>query len=346
MATDLETDLDRRRARPLSVRQVTVVGIVAFTLFTLMNAPSLKRIVERQPIGWQRSLELALLEPVEGLSGLLHLDQPREWADEELGREFGDASAFDDLLAEGEGQDAPEPDPTALRQPTAADPLRIFIVGDSQAQILGESLIARASSTGVMDATLTFEFSTGLTRPDVFNWPQRIVDIVETEHPDVIVAVFGANDSQGMELDSGVYQPGDPAWDTEYTRRVNAVMTYLRRQGIRVYWVGQPIAREAGYSQRMAHLNEIYAAQAEEHPNTTFLSLYDTFQRAGGGYADYLPGADGELVLMRNDDGIHLTRAGGDRAADVIFDALEADLPEGGAPDRPSTATTTTSPPG
>ena len=325
--------------RPLTLRQVTIVGVVAFGLFTLMNASSLLRIIERQPFGWQRTVELALVRPIDGLSHLVLLDRPRQTADDALGHTFGDAAAFDELAeAPAEGP-PPAADAAALREPTAEDPLTIWIVGDSQAEVLGQSLIERADSTGVMEATLDFEFSSGLTRPDFYNWPAEIQSVVETNHPDAMVVVFGANDGQGMELDTGVFQPGDAEWNAEYARRVDAVMTYLEQQGVRVYWIGQPIARDADYSARLRLMNGIFADVAADHPNTTVVSLYDLFEDENGSYSDYLTGAGGELVNMRNSDGIHLTRAGGDRAANVIFAALEADLPAG------TTTATTAAPP-
>jgi hypothetical protein len=313
------------RVRPSSVRQVTIVGIVTFALFTVMNAPSLRRVVERQPFGWQRTLELAVVKPVESVGDTLRLTAPRHWADDALGHEFGDASAFEELTAAEPVE--PERDPTALPAATAADPLKVWVIGDSQAEILGQSVIAKADATGVMEAELDFHFSSGLTRPDFFNWPGEIQTIVEQDQPDVMVVVFGANDAQGMELEGGVFQPGDAEWNAEYARRVDAVMSYLENQGIRVYWMGQPIARDAGYSERMRILNEIFEEQAAAHPNTTYLSLYELFEKEDGGYGDYLPGADGQLVRMRNPDGIHLTRAGGDLAANEVFEILDADLP-------------------
>ncbi len=313
-------------ARALDLRQVTIVGVVALGLFTLMNASSLLRIVERQPFGWQRTVEVALVKPIDSLSHLLFLDRPRLTADDALGHEFGDSEAFDELTT---AAPPAAPPATELPEPTAEDPLTIFIVGDSQAEVLGQSLIDKATATGVMDATLDFQFSSGLTRPDFYNWPAEIQSVVETQDPDAMVVVFGANDGQGMELDSGVFQPGDPEWNAEYARRVDAVMTYLEQQGVRVYWVAQPIARDAEYSARLQLMNGIFEDVAADHPNTTIVSLYDLFKDESGNYSDYLPGAGGELVDMRNSDGIHLTRAGGDRAADKIFAAIEADLPNG-----------------
>src|SRR5690606_5334765 len=68
-------------AGTLGVRQTTVVGIVAVALFTVLNASSLVRVVGRQPFGWQRTVQLALVKPIGGLSHLLFLDRPRTAAD-------------------------------------------------------------------------------------------------------------------------------------------------------------------------------------------------------------------------------------------------------------------------
>jgi hypothetical protein len=45
----------------------------------------------------------------------------------------------------------------------------------------------------------------------------------------------------------------------------------------------------------------------------------------GGGYAAYLPGSDGQPVLVRREDGIHLTAAGGRRLAGAVLAVMSGD---------------------
>ena len=79
---------------------------------------------------------------------------------------------------------APAPNPAPVRihpttgttvpgitHPTAADPLRVLILGDSLGIDLGGPLQNDLVNTGVVKATLDARESTGLTRPDYFNWP-------------------------------------------------------------------------------------------------------------------------------------------------------------------------------
>ncbi len=59
----------------------------------------------------------------------------------------------------------------------------------------------------------------------------------------------------------------------------------------------------------------------------------------GGGYTDTLTNLDGTVVIVRAGDGIHFTRAGGDRVATKILQVMNQafDLTSG----HPATTTTT-----
>ena len=121
-----------------------------------------------------------------------------------------------------------------------------------------------------------------------------------------------------METSHGVLDFGTAAWDAEYAARVAAVMRQVTAAGVRVYWVGQPVARSSSYSHRMAALDAIYRAQAARHAGVTYVDSWPLFTDSHGGYAAYLPTSSG-LTLMRLPDGIHLTRAGGDRLARAVM---------------------------
>jgi hypothetical protein len=98
-----------------------------------------------------------------------------------------------------------------------------------------------------------------------------------------------------------------------------------------VYWVGDPIMRDPGYRRRIAMMDGIYAAEAAEHPGVTFISTWRLFSGPHGSYAEYLRDASGAPVLMRAPDGIHLTRAGGDRMAALVLGVIEKDWGMAGA---------------
>lgn len=193
---------------------------------------------------------------------------------------------------------------------------------------IDESLSRLAGNTGVMKVTSDSRVSTGLTRPDYFNWPGEINSVVQDDDPDVMVFVTGANDYQGMtNPDGSVFESDDTTekWFDEYRRRVDGVMSLMQAPHRLVIWIGLPIMANAAYNQDMQQLNTIFEQEAAKHPGVIFVPLYSLFQDSNGNWARYLPvGANGALEEMRiGNDGVHFSIAGGDRAANAILDVIK-----------------------
>jgi hypothetical protein len=172
-----------------------------------------------------------------------------------------------------------------------------------------------------------FRFSTGLARPDYYNWPARLREITADTDPDAFVVMFGANDGQNIAAEGAVLEFGSGAWEREYRARVDAVMELLSDDGRMLYWVGQPLARSADFDAKMQVLNAIYAEAAQGHERVRYIDTREMFAGPDGGYAAYLEDESGQSVLMRQQDGIHLTRAGGERLAAVVFGLLDQHWP-------------------
>ena len=70
----------------------------------------------------------------------------------------------------------------------------------------------------------------------------------------------------------------------------------------------------------------IYREEASRHPGVRFVDTRELFSDRNGSYSAYLPGSDGQPVLVRRDDGIHLTEAGADRLVPTVMAAIRADV--------------------
>lgn len=343
------------RPEPRTTTAVVAVLMVVGTLVLglLVNARQVEETVDRQPYGTGRDAALGLVRPARRAADALGLTLPRRLLDDLVGRTDGvTAPALPGTTPTTvpptvlpattapptSAPPASVPAPTAtsapaattttvapLRRPTPEAPLRLWIGGDSQIGVPGQSLQRLAGDTGLIVTELDVRISTGLARPDFFDWPAHLAQVLPAWAPDAVVVQFGANDHQAVRTADGWLAFGTPEWETEYRARVEATMTLLERVAARVYWLGQPIARDDGYSARLAVLNAIVAEVAAGHPAVEFIPTWELFTTPEGGYAAHLPDASGREVLMRATDGIHLTRAGGDRVARVVLDAIAAD---------------------
>ena len=268
------------------------------------------------------------------------------------GSESTDGDGPDSTVADDDGDVVTTAAPTTAaptttttepaRVPTAAAPLDLWVGGDSMTQVFGESFVRLAAETGVIASTLDYRISSGLTRPDFFNWPGRFADVISETDPEVMIVMFGANDAQGLALPTGVFQPFEDEWVAEYSARVGFVMDQLTADSDRlVIWVGQPRMRSDSFDARMQRLNEIYEGQAELREQVLYFDSVPLFSNDSGAYEAFLPALDGAVRDLRQGDGVHLSRPGGDLLADAVLDLLgeQIDLESGAAPE---TTTTTT----
>lgn len=190
----------------------------------------------------------------------------------------------------------------------------------------GPMLDNEANKTDAVDSEVQYEFSSGLTRPDAFyDWPAQFEKILGADDYDAVVLFFGGNENRAMLIDGSAVDPSTTEWEEEYAKRVDALMTQLTDDGVHVYWMGMPVVSSDTLQERMELFNSIYAERAEQHPGVTFVPSVEVFAGPDGGYAEFLPNDDGDMVDMRLDDGIHLTTAGGIRLAKVVLEQLRED---------------------
>jgi uncharacterized protein len=307
--------------------RVLVVMVAALVLAMLVNADALVARAERGEPSPARDRALAVWHPIQDVSHALQLHRVRQFADWLAGND-DDGSPVPEPAPETAslpgrrelprpGGDLPDGDtppttagPATLRTPTAERPLRLWVGGDSMSESFGRALVAQVEATGVVTPTLHYEMASGLTRPDYYDWPRALAADLEAADPEVVVAVFGVNDAQGIVLPGGTPVPevSDPRWSVEYRRRVGEVMDQLRADDRLVLWVTQPPMRDPGFNGRIAVVNQAIAAEAATRP---WIALVDPAPVVGATTPD-----------VRRSDGIHLTEAGGELLATHVLGLL------------------------
>ena len=293
--------------------------LLGFFVGGLLDAAALKSDAEALPIGTRRTVLVWLATPGAALNGALGLDGAAHAVDRLLGRA--------DTLPHKKVSDlkTAEQKPAWPRTITERRPLRLYVAGDSMAGQFGGPFVGLAEKTGLVEAKLDYHVSSGLSRPDYFDWQQRLIDMIYRTKADATVFLVGGNDAQRVKNDDRVLEVGNEAWLALYHDRVSLAMDIATEGGRRVYWVGQPVMRDDVYGDRMKMLNAVYADEASRHPGVTYVDTWTLLSNKDGEYADYLRDGNGDLVRMRQADGIHLMRAGADRMAERVLEVIRAD---------------------
>lgn len=326
----------QREKRPIERRRRTAASalvaiLVAFALGVLLNAPAMKKSAMELPFGGERTFRLALVGPLATVSHWTFLDRPGRLVTELLGKPDPGPVAVVAITprptprtASGEPQrnlvDKPLP------KPYAGHPMRLYIAGDSMAGIPGMALVNLSKRTRLIKPLLDYRISTGLVRPDFFNWPAQLQRQTDAFKPGAAVVMWGANDNQGIQTASGkIHQFGTSGWEKEYRQRVKDALAILFDGGVRrVYWVGQPIMPEAAYDRQIRQINDIYRTEAEKHPGVQYIDAYAALSK-NGRHSQYLDDERGNAQAVREADGEHLTYAGGMILAKAVMTAIKAE---------------------
>lgn len=224
--------------------------------------------------------------------------------------------------------------PRAARAEPAATP-RILVLGDSMiAGAFGLFLARDLAEQHGLDVERRGKSSSGLSRPDFFDWRKEAQALVDAHRPDATVVMFGGNDVQGLYMGRDQWiRWDDEGWSEEYARRVVQLCDIVAPDGQDIFWVGMPVMRPAKFHERIKRVNTIYRAEMAIRPGAHFVDIWSLLADEHGAYADRIvlePPAEGhkpKRVRVRAGDGIHLSPAGAQYLADhvraVIVDTLD-----------------------
>lgn len=219
---------------------------------------------------------------------------------------------------------APVPAVTPLAARLAQGPLRIGVFGDSMADGLYAGLYRDLRDQPKVTVTKFSEVSTGLSRYDYVDIQAKTQRQIDATPVDVAVILFGTNDAQGISLDGVVHDFGTEGWKAAYATRIDNLVAMLRERDVAVYWVGLPRMKSHRFDGRMTLVNDVIEARMTAL-GVPYLETADLTSNEEGRYEAYLPNQSGRKVLMRANDGIHMSMAGYLRMSGPVAERLKRD---------------------
>lgn len=311
-----------------------IVILVCLLVWAFLYAPELRRSAEASEVGTRRSISLTLLAPLVWISDHVGLTGATDTAERLAGRDpnaaVGGVDIGTDPLPPAPTQSSKPDEPvvrdTDIREPTADRQLRVAIVGDSLAQGIG------LAADGVFKPFWVEVFkqgriSTGLARPDFFNWPAQMQTIVDRADPDLILIMLGENDNQGLLYPDGSLEQdiGTWGWAGSYQERVESFAEIANSGGAHVIWIGLPNEPDRGRWDFIQKQNGIYQAVADRLPNVSYFDTWDAFDANDGSYTAFF--RDGNKVReIRSPDGVHFNSDGYELVVEKVAEFASDDF--------------------
>ncbi len=190
---------------------------------------------------------------------------------------------------------------------------RLLVVGDSLSISLGEQLEHALAGAPGLDFTRDGQRSTGLSRPELLDWPARLRELVAKSPPDIVVIMIGANDVMPLTAGDGSRVYFDqPAWGETYAAKARELVAICRQANpeVAISWVGAPSMGDAALATGVKRVNAVLAKMCAE-AGCRFIDAEAAFSDADGRYTRHArDAATGEATAIRTADGVHLTEAG------------------------------------
>jgi hypothetical protein len=211
---------------------------------------------------------------------------------------------------------AGDPSPPAADAVTTEARPRLLLIGDSMiAGGFGLFLARALEADHGVEVIRQGKTSTGLARPDFYDWIDVGARLREKEQPTAVAVMFGGNDGQGLHMgrdaDPEWIRWQDPGWTPEYRRRVDALADAVAPvgSGVGLFWIGMPVMGLERLHERVRHMNVIYRAQMAIRAHSEFIDIWDALAEDYGRFARTMI-IDGKRRFIRSRDGVHLSTTG------------------------------------
>jgi hypothetical protein len=237
---------------------------------------------------------------------------------------------------------APPPSVGAPLVTTPPPPIKLLVVGDSQAATLAQGLNADGGHHGLSMQPGVLVWNRAILGCPIISRPTMVID-GEAQHnkcggdgfwqrqwpqdvaafrPDAVLVVAGAWDVYNVEDGAGrVIGPGDPTWTAGYASDVGQLFDVLHSTGAPVVAIEPPCfgrnevpgtdpdTPERLDQARAAAVHQVWLQQAASH-GATMLDL------------DHLLCPNGASDPSIRPDGAHFFTAGADRTAPLVVDGV------------------------
>lgn len=213
---------------------------------------------------------------------------------------------------------------TAQKGPVPmARPVSVLLVGDSiMGGHLGLYLENTLAAMPGVTVTRHFVVSSGLSGLHDYLWTEAAHDYIRKTRPDMLIVMFGANDSLAVKIAAtkGFAHLPSPEFEDQYAMKVRLFLQNTAPFVKKVYWIGQPAVQHREFTVKYPILNRIYQTECARFPNAVFIDSWK-HTSVNGVYVPQLADKSGARGMVHWDP-VHHTAHGGKVLGEFVIDAM------------------------
>ena len=177
-----------------------------------------------------------------------------------------------------------------LRTPTASDPLRVLLVGDSYMYDAQPGIVASLEATGVVEVIQGAQLGFALANE---GWELTLQDLVDEHQPDLVATMWARFDVAWLESNDA----------DDYVVRLDQAIEILSSNGATVAIFGLAPSLTGGVDQEPVDrsINQIFAASPDRFPGTAFYVDPDPIVAPDGEPNRWLTTPEGNLLVRKVD---------------------------------------------
>ncbi len=189
-------------------------------------------------------------------------------------------------------------------------PVRVLLAGDSLMASLGPQL--RKELSGYTNLTLfpIGKSSSGLARPDFYDWPRVLEEHLRSDQPHIVVMWIGTNDSQRIYRMPQAGEPGSKSWLIAYYGKIAQIVNLSRRYHARFILMGPPaVAHSSRTDATLVIINDFMRRICRRY-SIPYIDTRAALCDSHGHFCLQGRRASGERVDIRTPDRVHITADG------------------------------------
>ena len=178
----------------------------------------------------------------------------------------------------------------AMRVPTASDPLKVLLVGDSYMYDAQPGIVAALEATGVVEVVEGAQLGFALANT---GWDVTLQELVDEHQPDLVTAMWARFDVAWLESND----------DDEYVERLDRAVGILSSNGATVGMFGLAPSLTGGVDPEPVDrsINQLFVDVVERFPGTAFYVDPDPIVAPDGQPNRWLITPEGEMLVRKVD---------------------------------------------